>query len=309
MAKRKKENLEYRHYELSQDFPVMALWGDKWIQTYEKFDCLHFHNHLEIGYCNWGEGDLYIENEIYRYKSGTITFIPQNIPHSTDSEKGTISSWEYIFVDIEHIFKQTPKSMDVWDMGYNIKSISNKPYIFSENNSVEIAVIIKTIINEMKNPNGRYKTKIRALLMMLFIEIERLSNEQSIDTDAKVDVQIMPALEYIRYNYMKDIKISDLAYKCNLSETHFRRIFKEIMRMSPLDYINEVRIHASCNLLKSTNESVESIALKSGYTTITTYNRNFSKIMGITPLKWRKKEYDQGRNLSEYNVKKLEGWL
>ncbi len=308
MAKRKKENLEYRHYELEQDFPVLALWGDKWIQKYEKMNCLHFHNHLEIGYCNWGEGDLYLESDVYRFNSGIMTFIPKNIPHSTDSDCGTVSSWEYLFVDIDTIFGEG-KTSDVWKAKSIIKHISSNAYVLNEKENPQIALVFKEAIKEMKSPGKSYKTKMRALLMLLFIEIEKLS---AMDENAELEemnMQILPALEFIRYNYMNDIKIGVLAKKCNLSETHFRRVFNEIMKVSPLDYINEVRIHASCNLLRTTDDSIESIAIKSGYSTITTYNRNFNKIMKMTPNKWRNMKEHKEKNLNNYRITKLEGWL
>ena len=44
--------MEYRYYEIPAGSPVLALLGDKWVQNYgREIDYLHFHNHLEVGFC------------------------------------------------------------------------------------------------------------------------------------------------------------------------------------------------------------------------------------------------------------------
>ena len=48
MKQTQKEKIEYRYYEVPQDFPVIALTGEKWEGIYGT-DPMHFHNFLEIG--------------------------------------------------------------------------------------------------------------------------------------------------------------------------------------------------------------------------------------------------------------------
>ena len=54
MAKQR-EKVEFRYYEIGEDEPVLALLGEEWIREYGKeIKCLHFHNLMEIGYCQLG---------------------------------------------------------------------------------------------------------------------------------------------------------------------------------------------------------------------------------------------------------------
>ena len=62
--------------------------------------------------------------------------------------------------------------------------------------------------------------------------------------------QIAAALDYVRMEYMHMIRVEELAQECHMSETHFRRLFESCMNMSPVDYINLVRIQKACDLLK-----------------------------------------------------------
>ena len=100
--------------------------------------------------------------------------------------------------------------------------------------------------------------------------------------------QISAALEYIGERYMEHIKTKTLAAACNLSETHFRRLFAEYMKMTPLEYINLVRIQKACDLMKKTRYSMEEVAARVGYPAISTFNRNFRKIIGTSPYQYKK---------------------
>ena len=61
---------------------------------------------------------------------------------------------------------------------------------------------------------------------------------------------ITRVLDFVSYHYMEDIRIEDLAKICHISETHFRRVFTSHMKVSPLEYINSVRIHTACEFLQ-----------------------------------------------------------
>ena len=53
---------------------------------------------------------------------------------------------------------------------------------------------------------------------------------------------IAPAVAYIAENYMEEISVEKLSYLCHVSTSHFRRLFKQVLGWSPLDYIQIVRI-------------------------------------------------------------------
>ena len=92
------------------------------------------------------------------------------------------------------------------------------------------------------------------------------------------------------------------------SETHFRRVFTSYMHMSPLEYINKVRIQTACEILKKTDESIADIAYKCGFTTNSTFNRNFRQLMGMSPAEWRKRPENYEQQLLKFDIHSEEGW-
>ena len=102
--------------------------------------------------------------------------------------------------------------------------------------------------------------------------------------------------------------MSDIAEWTHISETHFRRIFTSYMNMSPLDYINQVRIRAACEYLKKTDESVAMIAAKCGFPVSSTFNRNFRHIMGVSPAEWRRRPENYEQQILKFQIHSEEGW-
>ena len=102
MAKKRKPKMELRYYKMPEGSPILALLGQKWIQNYgNDVDYLHFHNYLEIGFCYEGQGFLVLGEDKVRFHDREFTVIPPNYPHTTNSDLGTISRWEYLFIDVE----------------------------------------------------------------------------------------------------------------------------------------------------------------------------------------------------------------
>ena len=106
--------------------------------------------------------------------------------------------------------------------------------------------------------------------------------------DMKKYGMIMPALSHIALNYQDNITARELADLCFISETHLRRLFHEVLNVSPMDYLYKTRVIASKALLKTTQLSITEISQLVGYPTQTSFNSHFRKFIGMTPTQYRK---------------------
>jgi AraC-like DNA-binding protein len=117
-------------------------------------------------------------------------------------------------------------------------------------------------------------------------------------------LSISPALNYIRNNYMLDFSIDDLANLCHMSTTHFRRVFNSIMRVNPLEYVNQIRIMNAAVLLRTTEMSVLSISEEVGFQSVSSFNRHFARGYDMTTLAFRKEmSYIRNQDIFTYT-----GW-
>jgi len=99
-----------------------------------------------------------------------------------------------------------------------------------------------------------------------------------------------------------------LAAVSNLSETHFRRIFEKSMNMTPVDYLNLVRVQMACEYMRKNNDPMERVAEKCGFRTVSTFNRNFKKVIGLSPYQWKIHPENYESKLLNYKISAFKGW-
>lgn len=107
---------------------------------------------------------------------------------------------------------------------------------------------------------------------------------------------------------MNPISGEDLASICSLSEAQLRRKFKEYLNMSPVEYLTMVRIQKAYELLNSTNYPMTEIALRVGYQDVSSFNRNFKKIMGVSPYQYKKNNSDYRGRVLDKKISAKKGW-
>ena len=116
------------------------------------------------------------------------------------------------------------------------------------------------ILQEMDEKKERYQEAVRGLLGALLVEISRNSKENSAGEESGLREtagrqHLSRAFEYVSLHYMHEIRAEDLAEACHVSESHLRRLFAQSMGMSPMDYVNYIRIERACQRMKQTEES------------------------------------------------------
>lgn len=321
MARQKNVVTEYRSYYLPMHFPVLLLSGDYWKISDIPSGRLHFHNCLEIGICHSDSGTLEIYGERLHFKAGDMTVIPRNVPHTTYSTPGTESHWSYLYIDPKELFRNLlPASWKNHDLAtYGFR---NFRYILSRNDYPHINHMIMNIIHELEDQRPSYQLSAKGLLLSLYIEIYRLQSmegngggatserdETSPDQSSDKALVIAPALDFIEDNYMQQFTIEHLADLCHWSPTHFRRVFHDIMGTSPLDYVNNTRITKSCNLLRSTEESILDISEMVGFHSVSSYNRYFTKIMQMSPREYRKQMQQSDKRAEKQSILEYSGWM
>lgn len=315
MSKKKKPKMEFRYYKMPDGSPILALLGDKWIQTYgDDVDYLHFHNYLEIGYCYEGQGELVLGEQSLRFKDGQFTIIPKNYPHTTNSDSGTISYWEYLFIDEENFLREYYRGGSLGRYERMLERINSRASLKNVSESPALAGMIRQILDIMRDPKEFYIDEAKGILLAFLINIARenqvedAEQEKNEVLEGKITIPISRALDYITLHYMEPLKVSELASWCHMSETHFRRTFSTYMKMSPLEYINLVRVQTACEYLKKTDVPVSDIAYKCGFTTLSTFNRNFKQIMGTAPCEWRKRPENFEQQLLKFQIHSEAGW-
>lgn len=95
-------------------------------------------------------------------------------------------------------------------------------------------------------------------------------------------------LKYIDQNYMYDISLDKLAAIAGYSKFHFSRIFKQYNSMSYIQYINLRRTRAAEMLLLDPSIPITEVAMRAGFSSLSTFNRIFKEFKHCTPSSYQR---------------------
>lgn len=303
---------EYRHYTLPISFPVLILDEDRLKISDEKAEYLHFHNCLEIGICHSDSGYLEVNGKVFEFNAGDMICIPRNFVHTTYSKPGVRSEWSYIFLDTDELFKGLLANSDFFDQFTTMAS--NFKCIIYRDEYPELHYLVHSILKENKHQKTGYLSNIRAFLLATCIEIMRIQEtytKENINNDVVHNdnlLVISPALNYIYRNYNQQFHVELLSDMCHLCATHFRRLLNQMVGTTPLDFINSIRINKACQYLRGTEYSIIAVSEQVGFHSVSSFNRYFIKVMGISPREWRHRAKQSDAKPDKLTVLELAGW-
>jgi transcriptional regulator GlxA family with amidase domain len=101
---------------------------------------------------------------------------------------------------------------------------------------------------------------------------------------------IAPALRRIDSRFNQPLAVPELAELCCLSPDHFIRRFREAVGQTPGQYLAERRVAAAAELLLLTDQSIERIAARCGFSNRFYFSRVFAKHIGTPPATYRKSQ-------------------
>ncbi|HLV10777.1 MAG TPA: AraC family transcriptional regulator [Halanaerobiales bacterium] len=114
--------------------------------------------------------------------------------------------------------------------------------------------------------------------------------------------------EFVRENYMEDLKTDDISNQLGVSRSTLYRYLKNKLGISLSSFINYYRIEEARKLLRSTDYTVAHIAGICGYSNQTSFYRAFKRETGMTPNKFREKEGEMQR-AEEENDQRIKGYV
>lgn len=251
----------------------------------------HWHSALEIIVPSENYYEVIVEGTLYHLEPDEILIIPPGDIHEILMPPKGI---RFIYMlNITPISKLRSFS--------GIQPILSSPlYMTPETYSKvydDVYNILLQIRSEYFNENAFAELTIQSLLLNMFVKLgENRSLDQDLFSRSTPPLKqhdyiqrFNAALEYIDANYTEDITLEFLAGQIGFSKHHFSRLFKQYTNYNFSDYLCLRRIKAAEDLLGDTNYTITEVALNSGFTSISTFNRIFKLKKGVTPSEYRKR--------------------
>lgn len=161
-----------------------------------------------------------------------------------------------------------------------------------------LQTMINLLSEEVAKPDLGSERAVQGILDVMFSFIMRkivqqTSKREKTWSHAIQDVEIKRALEFLHNDLARPWTLEELAKQVGLSRAGFALKFKRTMGDTPLHYLTTLRIQAAMELLSSTEENIENVAMKVGYQDAFGFSKAFKKLTGVPPREFRARNAEE----------------
>lgn len=252
----------------------------------------HFHPEFELVYIGEGFGKRIIGNKIDKFREGELLLIGPNVPHGWIGDKSFYGSNSETKLKATVVYFNPQIFSDFF---YQMEEVAQLNKLFSQakygieiKGSIKEQIIIK--LKNIVNANGIDKIiQLLDILNQISISDEFYCiNQQILKHKLHSSDRLTSFFNYIDANYKNNISLKDAARITNLTPESFCRYFKQRTGKNFINYLQETRVSHASQLLLNTDHTISEIAYRSGFITVSNFNKLFKKITGYRPTEYRK---------------------
>ena len=108
---------------------------------------------------------------------------------------------------------------------------------------------------------------------------------RQIATSGSQSNQIARAIDWLKGNFMRPLRIGDIAARVNMSTSTFRHHFRQVTAMSPLQYQKWLRLSEARRRMLTEHLDASTAAFQVGYESPSQFSREYSRLFGAPPLR------------------------
>nr|WP_289768718.1 AraC family transcriptional regulator [uncultured Acetatifactor sp.] len=250
----------------------------------------HWHTAMEIILPVENYYDADVNKTSYRIHPGEILVIPMSEIHSlTAPENGK----RFIFLfDMNLITKLKSFS--------GLQPLLIQPLYMTRDTHPHIYDAAYDTLMQIKDEYFRQnefaELKIYSLLLNLFAKIGQnylqkrdLFSNIGAPKQKEYIKRFNNLLDYIDTHCTEDLNLENVASLAGFSKFHFSRLFKQYTSLTFNEYLNHRRLKTAEELLAVPGLSITEVSMRSGYTSLSTFNRLFKQVKHCTPTEYRAK--------------------
>lgn len=254
---------------------------------------LHSHDFYEINIIVSGSGKHFIRSRELLTAKGDIFVIPPNVKHGYACSERMIVYHILLSNRFISEFGGLLDKLPGYRFLFHIEpmlrsSLDTHFYLKSDSISTESVTNDMGLLEANENAEEEAICHILSLIAKLSGRMHRLHAFNDRDVPESKVLSVIESIEYIETNCTQKLNYHTLADKCAMSYSTYWRLYKKLTGTTPVEYQISCRIKMAEALLRSSDDSVLSIALTCGFYDSSHFIREFLKRKKMTPAQFRK---------------------
>ena len=240
----------------------------------------HLHYNVEIAFIYDGETEVMVDNhESARAVGGDVVLVFPNQMHSFS----TLKKERHILLIFDP--KLLPELSSMFTEHLPMNNI-----ISGAANDKELRSLIERISETAKKDGDPYgNIVLRGYLLAFLGRLFEMAEFKKINAE---DIHaIGSVMNYCIAHYNENLSLDLLEKKLHINKYYISHIMNKKLNMGFNDYINQIRVSSACRKLAEGESSIAQISGEVGFSTVRTFNRAFSKHVGMTPREYRSKRF------------------
>lgn len=231
-----------------------------------------------IIYCVEGSGWVEINKKRIEVSPSQFITIPANTPHKYFSSEN--DPWTIYWVHFKGELSQYIVGLILQQSKNSLQNIT-----YSEKRINLFEELYTNLERGYSGDNLRYLNMTFFNFLSSFLYA---GNFDYVKNNPEKDI-ISASIDLMQQKIHTILGLSELSGFANLSVSHFSCIFKTKTGYSPIEYFNHLKIQKACMYLLISKMSIKEIAINLGIDDQYYFSRMFSKLMGISPTEYRKR--------------------
>lgn len=253
---------------------------------------LHWHYYSEILFIHSGAIDVYCNNKCVTLSKGDLCYFYPLQLHSVSKNVENTEKVKYSVIKFNIQTLHIPKAylQPIYDCFVHRTSEDDFCMVV-HNESDTMESIANTIVNEYASKKYMHMFAVQSGIFSLLIQIARTIDldKKNAPKQSEQNLSFYHILEYIDIHSGESIEIKDLVQRCNMSYSHFARLFRDNYGRSCKEYIQYIRMNKAQDLLLNSDFDLDYIAQETGFYDCSHFIRQYKKWRGITPKQERVK--------------------
>lgn len=251
-----------------------------------------------IVYIEKGYGKMIIDGVEYRADEKDLFWVPPNVPHYMEGSS-PVMICPFVHFDIIYRYPESHWDFTIPGGMTNLDdfkflmhpAIPDSPFSrlkgkYQLFNNERIGNKINEICITAVNARPHFHLDLNGKMVECLSELLR-GIESDVHSGFPHLPEIEQASEYIQRNIREKLSVRGVAEILGFSESHFRKIFKEIYGVPPGDYIRTNRIEHAKELMMYSGFTFSEIAESCGFESIHSFSKAFKKHQGVSPREYR----------------------